>query len=130
VIPISPRNLKPGESGPGESNPVSLRPERSGLPSSSNPVEKAGIEPARQRLQGATAAVAAIPEPATMGTRANVRTPAGPSRGSRGGRGVEPQEPDNRHSFDSPSWHHALARVELAGFEPAASAMRAQRSPG
>lgn len=49
------------ESGPRESNPVSLGPEPSGLPSSSNPVEKAGIEPARRRLQGATAALAVIP---------------------------------------------------------------------
>jgi hypothetical protein len=58
----------PEWSGPRESNPVCPRPERGGFPSSSNPVapvepvEKAGIEPARQRLQGATAAIAVIPE--------------------------------------------------------------------
>lgn len=64
-------------SGPRESNPVSPRPERGGLPSSSNPssrppaLSSAGhrdlwrrreSNPLRQRLQGATATLAVIPK--------------------------------------------------------------------
>src|SRR5690242_16948946 len=60
-------DLQPVKSAPRESDPVSLRPERSGFPSSSKPVEVAGIEPARQRLQGATATSAVTPEGGACG---------------------------------------------------------------
>ena len=41
--------------------------------------------------------------PAKMGTRANVGTPAGPPEAAGAVVESNHKEPDNRHSFDSPS---------------------------
>src|SRR5215472_1918164 len=61
ALPAAPQ---PVTSGPPESNRVSPESESGRLPSSSIPiahVETPGIEPDRQRLQGATATLAVIP---------------------------------------------------------------------
>jgi hypothetical protein len=60
---------------------VSLRPERSGLPSSSNPVEKAGHDGHEGRMCGC--------QPVRPGSRAVVES--------------NHKEPDDRRGFDSPS---------------------------
>jgi hypothetical protein len=114
VIPVSPNT--PWSETP-ESNRVCPAPKAGGFPSPSPPVEKAGIEPARQRLQGAPGALPVIPRAAASGDNPVKRT----------GRGGIAAGQDaclyGAHAMEVSIVGPAMRHAGTAGIEPAHAAL-------
>ena len=106
------------KSGSRDSNPVRLVPGQVRSPLRYIPtVEKAGIEPARQRLQGAPGALPVIPRAAASGDNPVKRT----------GRGGIAAGQDaclhDAHAMEVSIVEPAMRRAGTAGIEPAHAAL-------